>query len=189
LFNALVWMTFPATKAAINGRHYESLKTQSGARRSPVGDALTMFDEDGTVVLSADMELLELLRRFRWKELFWKRRDAVRAGMGFLLFGHAMYEKALDPFVGMTAKSILLHVPRATLSLENNALNEAVDRRVAAYVRNSNKLRRGRSLAPLPILGIPGWWPHNQTGSFYDDTSYFRSGRSGGESSESSSIS
>lgn len=112
LFNALVWMVFPKSKAAINARHVASLQEQNDRQRSPAGDALTLFDEDGMVVLSGNEQLLELLRDFRWKELFWAQRDAVQAEMRFLLFGHALYEKALNPFIGMTAKSILLNVQR-----------------------------------------------------------------------------
>ena len=189
LFNALVWMAFPAIKAAINQRQYESLKAQADGQRSPAGDALTMFDEDGMVVLSANTELLELIRRFRWKELFWKRRDEVRTEIRFLLFGHALYEKALRPFVGMTGKSVLLTVPPATMKLEGDALNAEVDRLVAAYIREPANLLHGKSLSPLPVLGVPGWWAPNEAAAFYEVTSYFRPGRSGGDTLESSSIS
>jgi len=34
-----------------------------------------------------------------------------------------------------------------------------------------------RSLSPLPVLGIPGWWSENEAPAFYDDTAYFREGR------------
>jgi hypothetical protein len=189
LFNALVWMTFPAAKANINRRHYEALKAQAGRQRSPEGDALTMFDEDGVVVLSADRELLDLLLRFRWKELFWEHRQRVRTEMRFLVFGHAMYEKALHPYVGLTAKSVLLHVPRAMLALEDGALATGLDKRLATYIRDPLHFQCGRSLAPLPVLGIPGWWPDNECADFYDDTSYFRPGRSGTDAPDSSSIS
>ena len=36
---------------------------------------------------------------------------------------------------------------------------------------------RPRELSPLPVLGIPGWWPDNERADFYDNTDYFRSGR------------
>ncbi len=189
LFNALVWMAFPKTKAAMNARHFALLQKHKDRQRSPAGDALTLFDEDGVVVLSGSEYLLELLREFRWKELFWAQREAVKAEMRFLLFGHAMYDKALHPFVGMTAKSILLPVPEAMLKLQGTALNDAVDLCLADYVADVCHLTRGKSLSPLPVLGVPGWWPQNESGDFYDDTSYFRPGRGGGESSESSSIS
>ena len=188
LFNALVWMTYPKTKAAINARHFSLLQGQRDRQRSPAGDALTLFDEDGMVVLSCSEQLLELLREFRWKELFWAHRDAVQADMRFLLFGHAMYEKALHPFVGMTAKSVLLHVPGETLKLQGHALNDAVDLRLADYVADASRLTRGKSLSPVPVLGVPGWWRQNEAANFYDDVSYFRPGR-GGAPSESSSIS
>jgi hypothetical protein len=100
--------------------------------------------------------------------------------MRFVLFGHAMYEKALHPFVGMTAKSVLLHAPVAALHLEDGAFTEQIDRRLADYVGDARNLTRGRSLAPLPVLGVPGWWPQNELGEFYDDVSHFRSGRLGG---------
>lgn len=189
LFNALVWMAFPRTKAAINARHFALLQERKNRQRSPAGDALTLFDEDGMVVLSRSEQLLELVRDFRWKELFWAQRDAVRAEMRFLLFGHAMYEKALNPFVGMTAKSILFVVPDAILKLQGPALNNAVDLRLADYVADVRHLTRGKSLSPLPVLGVPGWWQNNDAESFYEDVSYFRPGRGGAPFSGSSSIS
>ena len=191
LFNALVWMTYPKTKAVINARHFSLLQGQRDLQRSPAGDALTLFDEDGMVVLSCNEQLLELLREFRWKELFRAHRDAVQADMRFLLFGHAMYEKALSPFVGMTAKSILLQVPREMLTLANAELNDAIDLRLADFVADERHLTHGRSLSPLPVLGVPGWWQANETTEFYDDVSYFRPGRGGDppDPSDSSSIS
>jgi hypothetical protein len=31
--------------------------------------------------------------------------------------------------------------------------------------------------APLPILGVPGWAPENERGSYYEDAAVFRPGR------------
>ncbi len=177
LFNALVWMTFPDSKAAINARHYASLSAQKGPQRSAVGDALTLFDEDGVVVLSSNPGLLDLLRGFQWKELFVEHREEVCSDMRFLVFGHAMYEKALNPFIGMTAKAVLLAVPAAVIDLEGAALNSEADGLLAAHVREPGSFLHGRSLSPVPLLGVPGWWPPNESAGFYDDTSYFRSGR------------
>ncbi|MEX0957835.1 MAG: DUF3025 domain-containing protein [Burkholderiales bacterium] len=177
LYNALVWMTFPTAKAALNARQYTALQAREGRQRTPEGDALTLFDEDGVIVLSSDAELLRLVQEFRWKELFWQHRDAVRAHMRFTLFGHALFEKALNPFVGMTGKAILLEVPASVLALDRPALYREVDRRTGLYVWNPEHLRHGRALAPLPVLGVPGWWPENENEAFYDDTGYFRPGR------------
>jgi len=97
-----------------------------------------------------------------------------------------MYEKALNPFIGMTAKSVLLSVPAAVIELEGVPLNEEVDRRLAASIREPANFLRGRSLSPLPVLGVPGWWASNESAAFYDDVSYFRSGRVGTDTCGSS---
>jgi len=179
LFNALVRMTFPTAKAVINARHYESLSAGETGNRSAVRDALTLFDEDGIAVISSDAGLLELVRKFRWKELFWKRREEVRKRMGFFLFGHALYHKALDPFVGMTGKAVLLKVPDAFAQLPLSAQIAETDRQLAAHIRDRTRMSHGRELSPLPVLGVPEWWGGNERESFYENTGYFRPGRNG----------
>lgn len=181
LFNALVWMTFPTTKAVINARHYEALAAEPAGNRPPVRDALTLFDEDGVVALSSDAGLLDLVRGFQWKELFWTRRQEVRRKMRFFLFGHALYHKALDPFVGMTGKAVLLHVADdGFVRLPLRAQVATADRMLAAHVWDRACMNHGRELSPLPVLGVPGWWAAGEQEGFYDDTGYFRPGRRGG---------
>ena len=34
-----------------------------------------------------------------------------------------------------------------------------------------------RDFAPLPVLGVPGWWPANESPAFYADATVFRPGR------------
>jgi len=197
LFNALVWMTFPTAKAVINARHYEILAGLSSGglpvgellygqppaasrpnTRSPARDALTLFDEDGVAVVSSDPELLQLIRDFRWKELFWKRREELAQRMRFSVFGHALYHKAMRPFVGMTGKAVLLGVPREFLRLPLQAQLAQVDRLLAVHAWDRARMTHGREFAPLPVLGIPGWYVANEQESFYDNAAYFRPGRS-----------
>ncbi len=177
LFNALAWMTFPTAKAVINARHFESLSAGQTGNRPPARDALTLFDEEGVVVISSDAGLLELVREFRWKELFWKRREQVRTRMRFFLFGHGLYHKALDPFVGMTGKAVLLKVPDAFARLPLNCQIAEADRLLAAHVWDRTRMSHGRELSPLPVLGVPGWWGGNEEEGFYENTGYFRPGR------------
>ena len=179
MFNALAWMTFPATKATINARHYESLSCGVAGARPPARDALTLFDEDGVVVLSSDSSLLDLVRAFGWKELFWTRREEVRNRMHFFLFGHALYHKATRPFVGMTGKAILLNVPDAFLHWPLSSRITHADHLLAAWIRERARLSRGRDLSPLPVLGVPGWWRENEQEMFYANADYFRPGRAG----------
>jgi hypothetical protein len=103
LFNVLVWLAFPLAKAALNARHYAALSAQrvaGRANRGPAQDTLTLFDEGGVIVASSADELLACLRNWRWKDLFWGHRARLPAQMRFYLFGHAIYEKTLSPFLG-----------------------------------------------------------------------------------------
>ena len=53
LFNALVWLTFPLTKAAINHRHIAARASPTpGGNRGAAQDLLTLFDECGVFVVS-----------------------------------------------------------------------------------------------------------------------------------------
>ena len=103
----------PAAKAAINARHYRDVceaPERAGGQRGNGRDMLTLFDESGVVVVYADEELAGLLRGFHWKELFWRQRERLHAAMDFYLFGHSLYEKAMQPYIGMTGQGLLLAV-------------------------------------------------------------------------------
>lgn len=179
LFNALVWLTFPATKAALNARHCAARAAREpGGRRSAVEDALTGFDESGVAVACGDQGLEALLREFRWKELFWERREQVRARMKFFLFGHGLCEAAMRPFVGMTGKGVILRMERGWFGAAPGEQIEAIDRVLADTVADPRRMVSARELAPVPLLGIPDWWPAGEAESFYDNTAYFRPGRS-----------
>lgn len=174
-FNALVWLSFPQTKIAVSAAHMRAMQ-QPGETRGRVRDALTHFDECGIVILSARPELLDLLRGFRWRELFVDRRDDVRRSMRFVIFGHATYEQLLSPFRGLTAKAVLYDVDDAWLRLPDVEQVAAVDRMLAADVA-AGRFVRPRDLQPLPLLGIPGVTPASENPTYYDDTWQFRPGR------------
>jgi DUF3025 family protein len=179
LLNALVWLTFPRAKAALNARHYQALQQRGrGGNRGPLQDALTLFDEGGVIVAARDTHLLELVQAFQWKELFWHNRVQVMSCMRFFLFGHALYEKALAPFSGITGRAILLEVRPELLVAPIGAQIEELDRMVAQRLMDP-RLQSTRDLAPLPILGVPGWCVDNDNAAYYDDATYFRAGRRG----------
>jgi hypothetical protein len=174
LMNLLVWCVFPATKARLNAGHVAQVDHAASGRRSARRDALTLFDENGLLVACADPELESLLRGFRWRELFVDRRREVARSMRFLVFGHGLLDKARAPFIGLTAHALVLDVAAALLVQPAASLAASLDDRLAAAV---DQLPGPRALAPLPVLGIPGWWPANESPAFYDDTRYFRPGR------------
>jgi len=181
LFNALVWLAFPKTKRVLNAHHYEEIRARRGERlRGTARDVLTLFDEGGIVVASADRELSALLREFKWMELFWRRRAEVLRSMRFYVFGHAIYEKALDPYPGVTAKALIVDVGPELLDAPLERQLAELDARAAEYFSGAQALASTRSLAPLPILGVPGWEPANAREEYYADRSQFRPGRSSG---------
>jgi len=180
LFNALVWLTFPKAKAAINSRHYQALTNKAdsmGSQRGRVRDMATLLDESGVIVVCADDGLAELLVTFQWKELFWRRREQVCAAMGFFIFGHGLYEKALQPYVGMTGQGLVIKVEQEFFNWTLPVKLAYLDERVAAYLADATRCLSPRELHPVPLLGVPGWEAENSNAAYYDNTSYFRAGR------------
>jgi hypothetical protein len=177
LLNLLVWLTFPQAKAALNARHWAASRQRASAgtaNRGPVEDALTLFDEGGVIVAATSAELPQRLRAFEWKELFWRRRREVVASMRFWLFGHALYEKALHPFAGITGRGISFDTDAGFLNAPPAVQLDELDRRVAAHIGNPERLTATRDLLHVPVLGVPGWCAANEVESYYDNTKYFR---------------
>jgi hypothetical protein len=184
LLNALVWLAFPKAKAAINLRHYRALTTEQPnaairSQRGAVRDTNTLLDESGVVVACADPELAALLCKFSWKELFWHRRADVQSSMGFYLFGHGLYEKALRPYIGMTGQGLLLPVEQAFFDWSPTQQLAHLDDLLADYLAATEHCRSTRELTPVPLLGVPGWAAENEDAAYYDNTHYFRPGRYG----------
>lgn len=177
LFNVLAWLTYPQAKAALNARHCAVVGNDQQGRRGPVRDALTLFDESGVIVMSADATLLQMIREFQWQPLFRTQRAAVQRDMRFTLFGHALCEKALAPYKGITGRGLLFEIDRAFLELSLPAQLALIDGRLAGQIADPQALLRTDQLAPLPVLGVPGWCAQNENPSYYDDQSYFRPGR------------
>ena len=183
LFNALAWLTFPAAKAALNERHYRELERQraSGAQnRGAAQDALTLFDEGGVIVATSDSALAALLTGCAWRQLFWHRRAEVVQRMRFYLFGHALYEKALAPFTGVTGRGVIFKVEDVFFALPLAAQLAALDARLAARISDAARFTATRELTPVPVLGIPGWCEDNAREQYYDNLDYFRPARTGG---------
>lgn len=160
-FNALCWLAFPRTKARINALHAAQIPREGG-RRGRLRDLLTILDEGGALVACADPALAALVREFRWKELFWERRERVRAAMRILVLGHATLEQALAPWPGTTCKALFVDPARDA------------DAQAAEWLGELPADASPRLLAPLPVFGYPGWLPQGEREAFYEDTRYFR---------------
>ena len=182
-FNALVWLTFPRTKEALNARHYYGMEAQRSLRspaRGALRDTATLFDESGIVVVCADPELRELLCGRQWKRLFWQRRGEVIRSMRFHIFGHGTYDQLRAPFVGLCAKAVFLDANQEFVDAPVAEQLPTIDQELAARWRDDRWYARPQELFPLPLLGIPGVAAGNREASYYDDIRQFRPKRDAG---------
>jgi len=162
-FNGLCWLRFPQTKRRLNQMQAIEIAA-SGVMplRGPVRDALTVFDENAAF-LSAPPPLWDALIAKDWQRLFVELRPLWQQAR-LVLFGHALLEKLVCP-----RKPITAHIYRAQVAIKSIA---ELDAWVAADL-SASKLAT-KPFAPLPVLGVPGWWPENENFSFYDDSPVFR---------------
>ncbi|MDN3576579.1 DUF3025 domain-containing protein [Chitinimonas viridis] len=175
-FNALCWLAWPRTKAALNQQHVDELACQAGSLRSRARDAATLFDESGLVLAVADPTLAEALRIHDWPQLFQARRGDWGRLMEPWSVGHALMEKSLAPFKGIVAKVMLVAVTADWFELDHPTRLQWLDSQLAEAI-SRGQLQNPRALPPLPVLGIPSWWPE-QTTDFYADETHFRRKRS-----------
>jgi hypothetical protein len=181
LFNALVWIAFPRTKAAINARHVARFRVE-GNRRGSLRDLLTLFDEGGVIVACADdacAGIEALVRDFNWQVLFWERRGSLVRDARFVLTGHNAYEKASAPYPGITCKSLFIPTPREKLAAPSPDLVAWLDSEAADWVSALPEDAGPRQMAPLPVFGYPDWLPGSANAGFYQDQRWFRPGPAG----------
>ena len=161
-FNALCWMRFPLAKARLNHLQAgEIARDGVQARRGPVRDAITVFDENAVLIQTPD-SVWEALTAHRWHDALVVQR-ALWADTRVWVFGHAALEKLVQPY-----KSITAHLWRVPAGITQAALDAWL-----ATDLQADKLAT-KPFSPLPVLGVPGWWPANADPSFYDDSQVFR---------------
>lgn len=166
-FNGLCWLRFPQTKQQLNrlqaqAIHKEGVTAQRGALR----DALTLFDENAALLCAPDV-LWQALKRQDWQTLFVTNRDAWKDAH-LTLFGHALLEKLLKPYKGITAHVLCVAVPSELQAAGDTSLDTWLSNQL-----DSDAMQR-KPFLPLPVLGVPGWWPPNEVEGFYEDPRVFR---------------
>jgi Protein of unknown function (DUF3025) len=170
LLGALIWLHFPATKTAL---HRIQLEAQPGAR-APRENAATLCDESGVLVLSRDPSVFEALLALDWVDVFWTRRASLAETTRFLGFGHGLLDALRSPHPLLMAKALFVHVNARQWALSPSELRTELD--AALALRVISFLSEPARLAPLPVLGVPGW-ASAQCLAFYEDTSYFQTAR------------
>lgn len=150
-FNGLVWLVQPVLKRRLNRLHADAIAAEGvQPRRGALRDALTLFDENGAW-LQAPPELQAALRIRDWPALF-VTHAAAWGQARLLVLGHALLEKlATGP-----RKAHAAHV----------WLGDPLQADAADW--------RRKPWHPLPLAGIPGWWPAPQDAAFYADAGVFR---------------
>ncbi len=162
-FNGLCWLTFPGTKKKLNQLQAEQLAMDGVQKvRGPVRDAITLFDENAAFLLGPQ-PLWDALIERKWQQLFVELRPLWKEAQ-LVLFGHALLEKLVSP-----RKPIVAHVYRSYPAI--NSIAE-LDAWIAGDL-SAGKLAT-KPFAPLPVLGVPGWWGDNESPCFYEDILVFR---------------
>ena len=170
LLNALCWIAFPNVKRACNALHAVRAGGACCGRGTP-RDALTLFDESGVIALCADRALATMLAERKWRALFVESRMEAVARLQFFVCGHALYEKLLDPYPGITGRVVVAHVSMDAMAADLRTRRAIAD---TAAARLLWTIESPAAMPPLPLCGVPGWDARNEAPSFYDDRAVFR---------------
>lgn len=168
-FNALVWFAFPRAKAVLNARQAQEI-AQHGvcAQRGAVRDALTLIDENAVLLVTQLPEAIAAWHAHDWVTLFVDLRQAWQHEIQAVVLGHALMERWMQPYKGITAHA--WHVP---LAPDKFICTACLDAWFARALTHAVELTPP-FLRPLPLAGIPGWWPKQDSHGFYTDTGVFR---------------
>jgi hypothetical protein len=179
-FNGLVWQTFPLIKRELNALQAAQIRaTGVGKSRGPARDAATIFDENAALLVVREGDsgrtLVDGLRAHLWRDSLYARRAAFLAGANaeaeVWLFGHALMEKLVAPRKAITAHTRVLFAPGAWFGLGWEDRRAWLDMQVAGLLAAEGLTTS--AFTPLPVLGVPGWWPE-QDEAFYLDETVFR---------------
>jgi Protein of unknown function (DUF3025) len=175
-FNGLAWLVFPHTKRRLNQMQAGEIHT-SGVQttRGPLRDALTLFDENAAlwpVAHGEDSPVLDALRAKDWQRACITLRAHWPAHAP-VLFGHALLEKLVSPYKSITAHVFIAQT--AIKIIAGDATCSALDSAVAQQLQPAALVPK--PFIPLPVLGVPQWWPANAQADFYQDTQVFRAPR------------
>jgi len=180
-FNALVWLTFPKIKAQLNALQAKQIERLGvGKSRGATRDAATLFDENSALLAVADTPqgraIVQALRAHQWHQLFVQERQQFITHTKVFLFGHATMEKLVRPYKAITAHSFICWVEPHFDGLSDVEKCRYLDEQVAHQLQQIELAPT--MFSPLPVLGVPGWWP-DQTVEFYADEFVFRAARPG----------
>lgn len=173
LFNAFIWMRYPAVKQALNARQVADIAQVGPKQRTRGQCALTQFDEAGAVLRLHDAGLQAAWDAHDWPYLFRNWSEAERRGaIQLWLFGHSLFEHALTPAIALVAKALVIDSADA---LDDDGMAS----RIASGIADAALLNDPQELRPIPLTGIPGWHPEHAVADFFTRVPCFRPKRTG----------
>ena len=175
-FNALVWLTFPAIKKQLNALQAAQIAALGvGKSRGSARDAATIFDENAALLVVENspegVALVTALREHDWHSAFVVQASKFGKIAEVWCFGHALMEKLVHPYKAITAHTRVILVEAAYFQLAASARRAQLDQLMSAQL--AEQVLSTADYTPLPVLGIPGWWPQQDPG-FYADQQVFR---------------
>lgn len=173
LFNAFIWLRFAKIKMALNARQCQDIARVGIKQRTRSQCALTHFDEAGAVIRLSDSELIAHWDAHDWPAFFSGWQPAYEAGNAQLwLFGHSIFEHALNPDIALVAKALVIRGEQA-LS------DDAMDAWLAERIASQQCLMDPQELRPIPLSGIAHWHAQYGAADFYQRVPCFRPKRPG----------
>ncbi|MDF2180256.1 DUF3025 domain-containing protein [Aliiglaciecola sp. CAU 1673] len=173
LFNALVWRQFPRSKEALNLLHMADIQKHGAKQRTPRRNRITHFDECGVLLAYSNEDIPRALSQHQWQTAMVDKRHAWGNEVKAFVFGHANYEMLLNPYIGLTGKWLGIAVEPGFFDEKEEAQLRHLDNALHIRLQEQDCLAHKGALHPLPLLGVPGWWPANESPAFYDNQSYF----------------
>lgn len=178
-FNALVWLSFPAIKRELNALQAAQI-ADNGIKqtRGKARDAATIFDENAAFLVAQNTEegrrLVEQLQHHEWQAAFLQQRALFGTQAEVWCFGHALMEKLVQPYKSITAHAMVVFTEADFFAFNDDTKRLWLDQHIAQ--RLSKRSLSTSDFTPLPVAGVPGWWPEQDT-PFYADESVFRARR------------
>ena len=178
-FNALVWLSFPLIKRQLNALQAAQIAALGiGKSRGPARDAATIFDENAAFLVIEKSEqgqqLLEQLQQHQWQTALYGGASLFGSKAQVWSFGHALMEKLVQPYKGITAHSWVVWVEPNFFGLSQEQQSAWIDASVAAQLQQHDLTTN--DYTPLPVLGVPTW-SAGQDAAFYQDKTVFRDKR------------
>jgi hypothetical protein len=152
LFNALVWATFPRTKAALHRRQLRAQRSAGDAhRRTREQDALALLDEGGVAMLCEAPAHGAFRAALDVRDLA-AVADLVATGRAVgVVYGHAVLEHlALD---GPPVRALVHPIATASLPATATACVALADTGLAAALEDPESFLDAGEMRSLPVRG------------------------------------